>query len=86
MGMLIWPFSKIIFLEASEIMRDIGTAIQYLHAMNIAHRDVKVRFDSALEKKKKNWIMKVNETDVAYYIGHKQTTLILNCAKENHHA
>ncbi|XP_069792887.1 MAP kinase-activated protein kinase 2-like [Narcine bancroftii] len=27
--------------EASEIMRDIGSAIQYLHAMNIAHRDVK---------------------------------------------
>ncbi|XP_059571368.1 MAP kinase-activated protein kinase 3 isoform X3 [Alligator mississippiensis] len=27
--------------EASEIMKDIGTAIQYLHAMNIAHRDVK---------------------------------------------
>ncbi|XP_034961954.1 MAP kinase-activated protein kinase 3 [Zootoca vivipara] len=27
--------------EASEIMRDIGTAIQYLHGMNIAHRDVK---------------------------------------------
>ncbi|XP_077182050.1 MAP kinase-activated protein kinase 3 [Paroedura picta] len=27
--------------EASEIMRDIGTAIQHLHAMNIAHRDVK---------------------------------------------
>ncbi len=28
--------------EASEIMRDIGTAIQYLHNMNIAHRDIKV--------------------------------------------
>ncbi|KAM6344605.1 MAP kinase-activated protein kinase 3 isoform 5-T18 [Alca torda] len=28
--------------EASEIMRDIGTAIQYLHSMNIAHRDVKL--------------------------------------------
>ncbi|XP_007430799.1 MAP kinase-activated protein kinase 3 isoform X1 [Python bivittatus] len=27
--------------EASEIMRDIGTAIQHLHGMNIAHRDVK---------------------------------------------
>lgn len=42
-GMLMWPFSKIVFIEASEIMRDIGTAIQYLHSMNIAHRDVKVR-------------------------------------------
>lgn len=27
--------------EASEIMKDIGSAIQHLHAMNIAHRDVK---------------------------------------------
>lgn len=27
--------------EASEIMRDIGTAIQFLHNMNIAHRDIK---------------------------------------------
>ncbi|KAE8611920.1 hypothetical protein XENTR_v10012637 [Xenopus tropicalis] len=27
--------------EASEIMRDIGMAIQHLHGMNIAHRDVK---------------------------------------------
>nr|XP_020463572.1 MAP kinase-activated protein kinase 2-like [Monopterus albus] len=27
--------------EASEIMRDIGTAIDYLHHMDIAHRDVK---------------------------------------------
>lgn len=29
-------------LEASEIMHDIGTAIEYLHHMDIAHRDVKV--------------------------------------------
>ena len=28
--------------EASEIMHDIGTAIEYLHHMDIAHRDVKV--------------------------------------------
>lgn len=28
--------------EASEIMHDIGTAIEYLHRMDIAHRDVKV--------------------------------------------
>ncbi|KAM9800144.1 MAP kinase-activated protein kinase 2-like isoform 1-T1 [Syngnathus typhle] len=27
--------------EASEIMRDIGLAIEYIHHMNIAHRDVK---------------------------------------------
>ncbi|XP_043933929.1 MAP kinase-activated protein kinase 3 [Protopterus annectens] len=27
--------------EASEIMRDIGTAIQHLHSVNIAHRDLK---------------------------------------------
>ncbi|XP_077458098.1 MAP kinase-activated protein kinase 2-like isoform X2 [Stigmatopora argus] len=27
--------------EASEIMRDIGSAIEYIHRMNIAHRDVK---------------------------------------------
>ncbi|XP_062842971.1 MAP kinase-activated protein kinase 3 [Trichomycterus rosablanca] len=27
--------------EASEIMREIGTAIQYLHNMTIAHRDIK---------------------------------------------
>lgn len=28
--------------EASEIMHDIGTAIEYLHHMDLAHRDVKV--------------------------------------------
>lgn len=28
--------------EASEIMRDIGSAIDYIHCMDIAHRDVKV--------------------------------------------
>ncbi|KAF3855899.1 hypothetical protein F7725_016622, partial [Dissostichus mawsoni] len=27
--------------EASEIMRDIGTAIEYLHSIEIAHRDIK---------------------------------------------
>ncbi|KAI4880922.1 hypothetical protein NFI96_006114 [Prochilodus magdalenae] len=27
--------------EGSEIMRDIGTAVQYLHNMDIAHRDIK---------------------------------------------
>lgn len=29
--------------EASEIMRDIGTAIDFLHNINIAHRDIKVQ-------------------------------------------
>jgi len=30
------------FAEASDIMKSIGEAIQFLHAINIAHRDVKV--------------------------------------------
>lgn len=51
-GMLMWPFSKIVFIEASEIMRDIGTAIQYLHSMNIAHRDVKVRPEGVWSRRK----------------------------------
>ncbi|XP_057243978.1 MAP kinase-activated protein kinase 2-like [Malurus melanocephalus] len=34
--------------EASEIMKSIGEAIQYLHSINIAHRDVKVPPHAAL--------------------------------------
>ena len=33
--------------EASEIMRDIGTAIDFLHNINIAHRDIKVQRENA---------------------------------------
>lgn len=33
---------SLFFAEASEIMKSIGEAIQYLHSINIAHRDVKV--------------------------------------------
>ncbi|XP_072267915.1 MAP kinase-activated protein kinase 2 [Pyxicephalus adspersus] len=32
--------------EASDIMKSIGEAIQYLHSINIAHRDVKISFFS----------------------------------------
>lgn len=32
--------------EVSEIMRDIGSAIEYLHRVDIAHRDVKVQSPS----------------------------------------
>lgn len=38
-----WPPPLSMSAEAAEIMRDIGTAIQFLHSRNIAHRDVKVR-------------------------------------------
>ena len=31
------------YLEASDIMKSIGEAIQYLHAIDIAHRDIKVK-------------------------------------------
>lgn len=44
-------------------MRDIGTAIQYLHSMNIAHRDVKVRPEGVWagrkERKADKWAMVV---------------------------
>lgn len=36
--------------EASEIMHDIGTAIKYLHHMDIAHRDVKVMLHRECKK------------------------------------
>lgn len=46
---LVWESVLICFLpEASEIMRDIGTAIEFLHHMNIAHRDIKVHKLSAV--------------------------------------
>lgn len=37
------PLCHVCPSEASEIMHDIGTAIEYLHHMDFAHRDVKVR-------------------------------------------
>lgn len=36
--------------EASEIMKSIGEAIQYLHSINIAHRDVKVLATDAVAR------------------------------------
>lgn len=39
-----WFKTVVFFLpEASEMMRDIGTAIDFLHKINIAHRDIKVQ-------------------------------------------
>lgn len=38
-------------------MRDIGTAIEFLHNINIAHRDIKVRRDE--DRKKSQSISKV---------------------------
>ena len=40
-GWLTWWFVSF-NSEASDIMKNIGEAIQFLHAINIAHRDVKV--------------------------------------------
>lgn len=39
---LCYHVSHILQSEVSEIMHDIGMAIEYLHHMDIAHRDVKV--------------------------------------------
>ncbi|XP_005991800.1 MAP kinase-activated protein kinase 2 [Latimeria chalumnae] len=55
--------------EASEIMRDIGTAIHHLHAMNIAHRDVKPE-NLLYTSKESNAILKLTDFGFA-----KETTL-----------
>ena len=45
--LLVWEivFVPLFFPEASEIMKDMSTAIQFLHDFNIAHRDLKVHRD-----------------------------------------
>uniref|UniRef100_A0A3P8V7S3 non-specific serine/threonine protein kinase n=1 Tax=Cynoglossus semilaevis TaxID=244447 RepID=A0A3P8V7S3_CYNSE len=55
--------------EASEIMRDIGTAIKFLHDMNIAHRDIKPE-NLLYTTKERNAILKLTDFGFA-----KETTL-----------
>ncbi|XP_038871935.1 MAP kinase-activated protein kinase 2-like [Salvelinus namaycush] len=55
--------------EASEIMRDIGTAIEYLHHMDIAHRDVKPE-NLLYTTKESNGVLKLTDFGFA-----KETTL-----------
>ncbi|XP_070594816.1 MAP kinase-activated protein kinase 3 isoform X1 [Erythrolamprus reginae] len=55
--------------EASEIMRDIGTAIQHLHGMNIAHRDVKPE-NLLYTSKEKESLLKLTDFGFA-----KETTI-----------
>ncbi|XP_072845902.1 MAP kinase-activated protein kinase 3 isoform X2 [Pogona vitticeps] len=55
--------------EASEIMRDIGTAIQHLHGMNIAHRDVKPE-NLLYTSKEKDAVLKLTDFGFA-----KETTV-----------
>ncbi|KAM3621375.1 uncharacterized protein V6R79_010406 [Siganus canaliculatus] len=54
--------------KASEIMRDIGTAIDFLHNINIAHRDIKP--ENLLYNKEKEGILKLTDFGFA-----KETTL-----------
>uniref|UniRef100_A0A8C6VME9 non-specific serine/threonine protein kinase n=1 Tax=Naja naja TaxID=35670 RepID=A0A8C6VME9_NAJNA len=55
--------------EASEIMRDIGTGIQHLHGMNIAHRDVKPE-NLLYTSKEKESVLKLTDFGFA-----KETTI-----------
>ncbi|XP_029631238.1 MAP kinase-activated protein kinase 2 isoform X2 [Salmo trutta] len=55
--------------EAAEIMRDIGTAIEYLHHMDIAHRDVKPE-NLLYTTKETNGVLKLTDFGFA-----KETTL-----------
>ncbi|XP_033064670.1 MAP kinase-activated protein kinase 3 isoform X1 [Trachypithecus francoisi] len=54
--------------EAAEIMRDIGTAIQFLHSHNIAHRDVKPE-NLLYTSKEKDAVLKLTDFGFA-----KETT------------
>jgi len=38
------PFHSTQWVEASEIMRSIGEAVEFLHGISIAHRDLKVSY------------------------------------------
>lgn len=55
--------------EASEIMRDIGTAIDFLHNINIAHRDIKPE-NLLYTTKERNGVLKLTDFGFA-----KETTL-----------
>uniref|UniRef100_A0A665VEI1 non-specific serine/threonine protein kinase n=1 Tax=Echeneis naucrates TaxID=173247 RepID=A0A665VEI1_ECHNA len=55
--------------EASEIMRDIGTAIDFLHNINIAHRDIKPE-NLLYTTTEKNRVLKLTDFGFA-----KETTL-----------
>ncbi|XP_036387215.1 MAP kinase-activated protein kinase 3 [Megalops cyprinoides] len=55
--------------EGAEIMRDIGTAIEYLHNMNIAHRDIKPE-NLLYTTKEANCVLKLTDFGFA-----KETTL-----------
>ncbi|KAM9408500.1 MAP kinase-activated protein kinase 3 isoform 2-T2 [Pholidichthys leucotaenia] len=55
--------------EASEIMRDIGTAVEFLHNINIAHRDIKPE-NLLYTTKQKNAVLKLTDFGFA-----KETTL-----------
>ncbi|CAB1442383.1 unnamed protein product [Pleuronectes platessa] len=55
--------------EASEIMRDMSTAIQFLHDFNIAHRDIKPE-NLLYTTKEKNAVLKLTDFGFA-----KETTL-----------
>ncbi|XP_077386366.1 MAP kinase-activated protein kinase 3 isoform X2 [Festucalex cinctus] len=54
--------------EASEIMRDIGTAIEFLHSLNIAHRDIKPE-NLLYTSKHRNGVLKLTDFGFA-----KETT------------
>ncbi|XP_077386365.1 MAP kinase-activated protein kinase 3 isoform X1 [Festucalex cinctus] len=54
--------------KASEIMRDIGTAIEFLHSLNIAHRDIKPE-NLLYTSKHRNGVLKLTDFGFA-----KETT------------
>lgn len=62
-------------LEASEIMHDIGTAIEYLHHMGIAHRDVKVALTLKRTLRLSSWRHRTESLSVVHSAAWKSAVL-----------
>lgn len=61
-------------------MRDIGTAISFLHNINIAHRDIKVRED---ERRRSNLSISSHPVCLLFFSAEQPENLLYNSKERN---